>query len=264
MQKVTKKDPIFDSDKRPWLLKLIQESDIVIELVDARDIWGTRNHRVEKWAGRDKLIILANKADLATHIEKRDNAVYISAKEGSKTERELIIKLIEEKKTTRPLKVAIIGYPNVGKSSLINVLAKRKAARVAPIAGTTNNIQWVSITENIVLSDSPGVFPKYEKRDELLQKGAVNVDSSTNPEWDAHTLLVKCSTEPVLLGWVSKTFDVAIPEKPTPDSILESIALRRNMKMKGGELNLTEAAKAILRAWKDAPYVTVGRTQKRK
>lgn len=235
----------------------MKKCDIVIEVLDSRDIEGTTLKTVEKWAGR-RLLRVANKTDLApksTLKELESLGVFLlNCKSANlNAERKRVIEFILSKTAQRPLRVMVVGYPNVGKSTMINMLAQRRAARATSVAGTTTNIQWIRISEDILLLDSPGVFSKEENKESLVKKGAINVSSLKNPEFHAYKLAQKCLSDSVLRKWVSEYFDLILDESDAPEKLIEKIAERRKWLLKGGELNTLEASKALLRAFMEAP-----------
>jgi len=238
------------------LKKLIKEADVVIEVVDARDIKGTRLPIAEKMAGSNRLVIVANKSDLLHKGEIKKlpkNALLISAKDRSDIERKKLIMAIMARANKKAVKALLVGYPNVGKSSLINMLARRKATKVSSIAGTTKNIQWVNVDDNLKVIDFRGLFPEKEGRETLVSKGAINVEGEE--EKYAHAFAEKILKNAKLRKWLEKKFDINIASAKTSEEILEIIAKRRNWYIKGGELNITEAAKILVRAMKEAPEI---------
>lgn len=227
---------------------LIHEADVIVEVVDARDITGTRLPVAERMSGTSRLLIVVNKCDLAHTIEIPKRAIGVSAKKIA--DRELLIKKILEKTEKRPAKALFIGYPNVGKSSLINLIAGRKVARVSSIAGTTKNQQWIRAGEDMMLTDYRGIFPKREKKEDLIRKRAINIDD--NPEYgyiEAKRILEK----PKLKKWVFKKFEITKADHP--EDLLIEIAKKRNLIIKGGEWNIEEAAKILLRTLREAPVL---------
>jgi ribosome biogenesis GTPase A len=243
--------------KRVPIKELMKSSNMVLEVLDARNVEGTRLPRFELEAGK-RLFRIANKADLASkeiiaRLVMNNFVLMYSKAKNLKKEREKLLNAILAHTDKRPLKIFVVGYPNVGKSTIINLLAGKKVARAGPVAGTTSNVQWVRIAEDVLVIDSPGVFPIMESKDSLIKKGAMNVNSLKDVEVHAFKLAQKCITDLVLRKWLSKYFDISIDEKDTPEILLEKIARRRNWLMKGGELNRLEAAKALLRALSQAP-----------
>jgi hypothetical protein len=237
------------------LKDMIGGADVIIEVVDARDVKATRLPVAERWAGSNRLIIMANKADLlpkGSLMQKLPHrGVYVCAKNPDQRGR--IIRAIMERAKSPQVKAILVGYPNVGKSTLINMLAKRKAARVSAVAGTTKNIQWVRIDENLIISDYRGMFPEKEKADELVRKGAKNVQG--DEDYYAHAFIERALNEPVLKKWLEKRFDIVIGSAKDSDEVLDLIARRRGWFLKGGNPNLSEAARSVVRAMMEAPHI---------
>ncbi len=227
--------------KIKWIIK---ESDAIIEVVDARDIRGTRNQATEKLARGKRLIIAINKSDLITdrpELKTKLDYVYMSSKKkfGKKKLLDLLVK------NTRKdhLKVGILGYPDVGKSSLINYLVGRKAVKTGATPGVTKGKQYVRISERILLIDSPGVYPRKEGRASLVMKSAVDIDKCDNPEEIALRIISQFIKKKPKTFF--KYFDIS--GSNNPNTVLKQIADRRKLLLKEGELNTYEAAKILIR-----------------
>lgn len=161
-------------------LKLI---DIVIEILDARIPVSSRNPDMQKIIQNKKRIVILNKSDLAEEKEttkwveyyKKNNIKAIVADanlgKGIKETLKQIEKIMEEDmqkaaakgRIKKNIRVMILGIPNVGKSSFINRLCNKKTTIVGNRPGVTRQKQWVRISNNIELLDTPGVlWPKFE------------------------------------------------------------------------------------------------------
>jgi len=230
--------------------KLIHEADVIVEVVDARDIEGTRLPLVEKLSGTNRLIILVNKSDLAEKTKIPKNAIRVSARNPD--HRKIILDFIMKKTEKRPVKALLIGYPNVGKSSIINLLAKRKVVKVSAVAGTTKNIQWVKIGDNLMLSDYRGIFPKGSKKEELVRKKAINIDDK--PEY-GYQEAKRVLSSPRLRKWVGERLGIPLEGIEDEERLFEEIATKRNLHIRGGGLNIDEAAKILLRVLREAPEI---------
>lgn len=161
-------------------LKLV---DVVIELLDARIPFSSRNPDVDEMiAGKEKIVLL-NKADLANEeitrrwieyykengIEaipidaisgKGLNKIYAICKEAIKDK---IEKMEKKGIVGKPLRAMVIGIPNVGKSSLINKLGGKSTAKTGDKPGVTRSKQWVKVNKDFELQDTPGVlWPKFD------------------------------------------------------------------------------------------------------
>jgi ribosome biogenesis GTPase A len=240
-----------------FLKDMIHGADVIVEVVDARDIAGTRLPMIERMAGSRRLLMVANKLDLlaeGARLPKLANGGFtISSTKANESQRRALIGAIKGRTQARPARALLLGYPNVGKSTLINMLAQRKAARVSPVAGTTKDIQWISITSDLTVSDYRGVYPKHEKKDELVRKGAMDVRG--NEEGHAHTFAQKIIRSTALRQWMEKEFDLSLGDAHSSEDVLAALARRRKLYVKGGELNIDEAARVLIRAMKDAPEI---------
>lgn len=239
------------------LKDMIHGADVIIEVVDARDVEGTRLPIAERWAGSKRLMMIANKKDLLPKgavLPKLENkGIMTSAKQADEDERWRVIRAIMDRTEKRPIKAILVGYPNVGKSSLINLLSRRKAARVSPVAGTTTNIQWVNITPELTISDYRGIFPGKETKEDLVRKGALNIQE--DPVAYAQTLTERALKDGRLMSWLETEFDIDLKSAKTTEDILASIGRRRGWLLKGGEPNMDEAAKGLLRAFMRSPFI---------
>ncbi len=245
------------SDRWLSFRQLLRKCEIVLEILDARDLEGTRVRRLEHWAGRERLIKIANKADLLDKdvreaIDKKEYLVINSKASNREKERKKILDAILEKKREEP-RVLVLGYPNVGKSTIINLLAGREVARATSVAGTTTNIQWIRLPYDILLMDTPGVFPEREERTELLRKGSLNVEQLKDFEYYGLKLAKKCLGDERLRKWVEDYFYIKLEHDDEPGQLLEKIAFRRGWILKGGTANIIEASKALLRGYSEAP-----------
>ena len=167
-------------------LKLI---DIVIEIVDARIPISSQNPDIKQNIKNKKKIIVLNKSDLADEIETKKWVKYFEEKNinaiitDSNTGKGIndVINLIkrtskedEEKNKSKgrigkPVRVLVLGIPNVGKSSFINKISKKASAQVENKPGVTRQKQWVRISEGIELMDTPGVlWPKFQTEEVAL------------------------------------------------------------------------------------------------
>ncbi len=235
----------------------IHGADVVVEVVDARDIGATRLPVAEKWTGSKRLLMVANKADLRPKGKEKprleNKGIFMSAKAGGENGRMILMRAIMERTKSRPAKALFIGYPNVGKSSLINMLAHRSVVRVSPVAGTTKDIQWVRISDELIVSDYRGMFPKHESEGELVRKGAVKMAGER--EKYAYTFAKKLLASPTLRRWLEKRYDIDLRTAENAEDVLRLMAERRGWFIKGGEPNLEEAARHLVRAMAEAPII---------
>ena len=166
---------------REMIKENLKAVDVVVELVDSRIPISSRNPIVnELVAGKRRIVVLA-KVDLADEACTRRWKEYFEA-EGHRTlalnlqtgdNIKLLYKALEQeqavrdevKSIKRPLRLMIVGVPNVGKSSLINRLTAKKSARTGDRPGVTTGKQWVTLQNGMQLLDTPGIlWPKFEDR----------------------------------------------------------------------------------------------------
>ncbi len=230
---------------REKIRRVIFSSDLVLEILDARDPKGTRNTELERLVKRSgrKLGIVVNKIDLVSEMQSMPKACIISSKD--KAAKKILMNFIRENLRTVPAKVAIVGYPNVGKSTIINMLKGRKSASVAPVPGHTRGVQWLRIDEDILLLDSPGIVPSYE-RDEvsMAKKGAIEADQLKDPEYAAEVIVEEIMRKDPSV--IAKAYDIEIASDE-PLEIMKSIAIRRGRLFRGGEPDMLTVAKLIIR-----------------
>ena len=141
--------------------------------------------------------------------------------------------------------MCFVGYPNVGKSSVINALVKRARTKVSSIAGTTKGVQWVS-TPSFKILDSPGVIP-FDERDEALIAflGAKNPEKLKQPERAAIRFIGLLKKQyPKLL----ENF-YGIPEEKDENDIFMDIGKKKHFLVKGGEIDMRRTALGIIRDW---------------
>ncbi len=265
-------EPYWDLVKR-----IVKESDVVLEILDARLIRLSRNEEVEKIineSGRP-LIYVVNKSDLVSKESLQSQMqslgehekVFISKKNRKSIrillqtikkvfnvhgKREIVQRKIGEAKlkfreAKADIVVGVLGYPNVGKSSVINALAHKQKAKVSKKAGTTHGIHWIRATDEIKLIDSPGVIPL--QKDDDLRYGLIGARDSQNlknPEFVAHYLIQ------FFLKENKKNFEnyynISIDTEDS-EKILSQIAFKKGKLLKGGIPDETRAAIIVVQDW---------------
>jgi hypothetical protein len=230
---------------------VISDSDILLLVLDSRMAQETRNYEIEKKVASygKPLIYVLNKCDLVdkTIVEqykrKIPNSVFISAKFhlGTVLLREKILSTAGRLNLESKVRVGVLGYPNVGKSSLINALKGRGSAKTSSISGFTKHIQKIR-TSKIILLDTPGVIPY--KEDDLLKHniiGTIDHNKEKNPDIIAVSLMERFP------GVIEKYYDVELCSDK--EDTLISIAKKRNCVTKGSKPDILRAAKMILKDW---------------
>ena len=262
---VEKKDRIFEKgqSKRIWgeLFKVIDSSDIIVHLLDARNPLGTRCRNIEehikKNAPHKHLVFLLNKCDLVP-VSVASKWVKILTKErptlafhasitnpfGKGSLINLFRQFSKLHADKKQISVGFIGYPNTGKSSVINALRKKAVCSVAPIPGQTKIWQYVTLMKRIYLIDCPGVVPAStdDSETDTVLKGVVRVENIKAPE--DHIQAVLDRVQPIHLV---KTY--GIPEWTDAEDFLEKLARKSGKLLKGGEPDLSTVAKMLLNDW---------------
>jgi len=151
----------------------------------------------------------------------------------------------------KQISVGFIGYPNVGKSSIINTLKKKKVCTVAPIPGETKIWQYITLMRRIYLIDCPGVVPVSAKDSDTdtVLKGVVRVENLATPAEHIPALL-----ERVRMGYVERTYGLGHREggwegESGATILLSAIAKKSGKLLKGGEPDQEAAAKMVLNDW---------------
>ncbi|KAM8788936.1 nucleolar GTP-binding protein 2 [Rhynchonycteris naso] len=248
--------------KRIWgeLYKVIDSSDVIVQVLDARDPMGTRSPHIETYLKKEKpwkhLIFVLNKCDLVpTWATKRWVAVLSQdyptlAFHASLTNpfgKGAFIQLLRQfgklHTDKKQISVGFIGYPNVGKSSVINTLRSKKVCNVAPIAGETKVWQYITLMRRIFLIDCPGVvYPSEDSETDIVLKGVVQVEKIKTPEDHIGAVLERAKPE-----YISKTYKIDAWENA--EDFLEKLALRTGKLLKGGEPDLQTVGKMVLNDW---------------
>uniref|UniRef100_A0A3Q2TV31 G protein nucleolar 2 n=1 Tax=Fundulus heteroclitus TaxID=8078 RepID=A0A3Q2TV31_FUNHE len=241
-------------------LKVIDSSDVIIQVLDARDPIGTRSKSIETYLKKEKswkhLIFVLNKCDLIpTWVTKRWVAVLSQeyptlAFHASLTNsfgKGSLIQLLRQfgklHTDKKQISVGFIGYPNVGKSSVINTLRSKKVCNVAPIAGETKVWQYITLMRRIFLIDCPGVvYPSEDSESDIVLKGVVQVEKIKNPEEHIGAVLERAKPE-----YIQKTY--RIPTWSSAEDFLEKLAFRTGKLLKGGEPDLSTVSKMVLNDW---------------
>ena len=231
--------------------KVIIQADILLMTLDARLVDETRNQEIEdkvKYLNKPLIYVitkcdLADKAEVEKHKKELGLAVFVSAKEhhGIKMLREKI--LIEAKRIgKKEVRVGVLGYPNVGKSSLINAMKGRKAASTSSLSGHTRGLQNVKADNRIMLIDTPGVIP-YQEKDFMKHAFIGTIDFVKTEEPD----LVVMGLMERFPGKIESFYGVK--EKEDKEETIEVIALKSNTLKKGGIPDTMRMAKTILKDW---------------
>ena len=237
----------------PTVKKVIREAEIVLLVLDARMPILSMNREVKDKIEmyNKRMLLIFNKIDLISKEQlenlKKDSpeAFFVSSSKNigiSNIRRKLIF--IEKKSNVEVMKIGVVGYPNVGKSSLINALTKRSSTNVSSAAGTTKGIQWIK-NKRLKFLDSPGVIPYEDGNSKLGILGAKNPQKLKSPYKTAYEVIG------MFLEKNKKAFEDHYNLKFSNDTeeIFEAIGKRRGFLSKGGSVDKMKTSISIILDW---------------
>lgn len=243
--------------------------DVVVELIDARIPISSRNPEIDRMIGRKPRIVLLNKSDAADDRITKQWCSYFQEKgipvlaadcrsgKGLGGFLSLLKRTLKDEIKRRkmkgmegqPIRMMIVGIPNVGKSSFINRMAKSKRAKVEDRPGVTRGKQWVTLDKGLELLDMPGVlWPKFENKtvgEHLAFTGAVR-DDILDTELLAMRLVLQLKERYGQL--LADRYKLTEEDLDTDDAyeLLQRIGKRRGMLIPGGEVDTERAAIIVL------------------
>ena len=251
-------------------LKLI---DIVVELLDARLPISSQNPEIDMLVKNKPRLILLNKADIADKEvtkqwieyfkEKGICAISISSTQSKNLNiifdkcREILKDKLEKQKekgiVNKPIKIMVVGVPNVGKSSFINKLSGKKSAITGDRPGVTRGKQWIRLKNGFELLDTPGIlWPKFE--DELTGLKLAFTGAIKDEIMDVELLSVK------LLEHLKKTYPLSLTNRYKMTDfddldgyeMLTLLGKKRGFVVSGGEIDTLRAANILLDEFRGA------------
>jgi nuclear GTP-binding protein len=255
---------IFDKgqSRRIWgeLYKVLDSSDVIFQILDARNPVGTRSKHVEGWLkehGKHKHVVLVlNKCDLVpTWVTRR--WVSILSKEyptlafhasmthpfGKSSVLALLRQFAKLHSDKKNISVGFVGYPNVGKSSVINTLKSKKVCNVAPVPGETKVWQYVTLMKRVFLIDCPGVVPPTDDSEvDIVLKGVVRAEKLENPEFFIPAILSHVKKE-----HIAKLYNLSA--WTDANDLLVQVATLSGKLGKGGEPDVCTVAKGMIVDW---------------
>ncbi|MGD9276442.1 MAG: 50S ribosome-binding GTPase [Candidatus Pacearchaeota archaeon] len=241
------------------LLHVVEVSDIILEVLDSRFVSETRNKKIENLIRKKgkKIIYVLNKSDLAN--KKIPGGlipyVFVSCKNrtGSRELRDRIkieSSKLPNQKNYKRTQVGVIGYPNSGKSSIINLLGGKSSAKTSNMAGFTKGIQKIKLTNEILLLDSPGVIPIEEYSQTSIKKisehakvSARDYNKIKDPEIVVNNLMKDYSKQ------IEKFY--MIVAKKDSEILIEKLGRKLNLLKKQGAVDGDKVARKILKDWQE-------------
>eukprot|EP01132_Coremiostelium_polycephalum_P010090 gene10090-12376_t len=259
--KDTRRHDIFDkgTSKRIWgeLYKVIDSSDVLIQVLDARDPMGTRSKHLEsqlkKNARHKHLVFILNKCDLVPTwstarwvklLSKEYPTLAFHASITNPFGKGSLIQLLRQfsklHSDKKQISVGFIGYPNVGKSSIINTLKSKVVCKAAPIPGETKVWQYITLMKRIYLIDCPGVVPATgDSEADLVLKGVVRVENLEDATEYIPEVLKRIKKE-----YIVKTYGIA--DWVDHEDFLTKMAEKTGKLLKKNQPNMKAVAKLVL------------------
>ena len=297
-EELEREDYDQDASRRAYykeFVKVVELSDVVIQVLDARDPLACRSPEVERFVRRmnpdKRMILLLNKIDLVpkdnvlawlkyfreelptvafkcatsgsgtklgarnANFNSSGNALGGADSLGAETLLEMLKNYARNKNMKTAITVGIVGFPNVGKSSLINSLKRsRTAAQVGNTPGMTKVLKEIKLDKNVKLIDSPGVVFASELGESAgaaALRNCVKVERIEDPIAPVHEITRRCPAEQLMLMYKTGRFSDV-------DDFLRQVARLQGKLKKGGIPDLKAAARVVLTDWNNGriPYFT--------
>lgn len=249
-------------------LKLV---DAVCEILDARIPISSRNPDIDAVCGTKPRLVILNRIDMADpamvkkwaeYFKSRGMAVLLTDCKNRKgingfvpAVRQLLSEKLrryaEKGQVGRPLKIMVVGIPNVGKSTFINQIAGRKGAKAENRPGVTRGKQWVTVDTGLLLLDTPGIlWPRFEDPKvgiRLAYTGAVKDDILDIETLAYHLMEMLWKRYP---DAVRARYKIELPEDADGTALLEAAGRKRGFLISGGEIDLERMSKVLLEEYR--------------
>jgi len=252
---------------RRMIAENIKYVDAVCEIIDARIPDSSRNPDLDELTGGKPRLVIMNKADQADPESTKKWIAWFTAHgkyvletdcrsgKGTGAFPSAVRIILKEKleqyaakgQTGRKLRVMIVGIPNVGKSTFINRIAKRRAAEISDRPGVTRGKQWINIDKGLELLDTPGIlWPKFDSQkvgEHLAYTGAIKDEVVDIETLAANLLSLLRDLYPDRLKTRYK-FDP--PDGASGYELLETAGRKRGFLISGGEVDTERMANILL------------------
>ncbi|XP_005106673.1 guanine nucleotide-binding protein-like 3 homolog [Aplysia californica] len=262
--------------------KVVETADVVLEVLDARDPLGSRcvelEDAVRSANGAKKLILVLNKIDLVpkenveawlkhlrlelptvafkastqeqrNHLTQSKVDYFVARAELLKSSHclgaDVLMKLLRNycRETEMSINVGVVGFPNTGKSSIINSLKRSRVCDVGAVPGITRAMQGVQLDKHIKLLDSPGVVLSTSTSDvAAVLRNVVKLEAVQDPVPCVEAILKRCQKFQMMLHY-------NVPDYKDTVEFLTLLARRMGKLKKGGVPDVTRAARVLLQDW---------------
>ena len=244
----------------------LKQVDAVCEIVDARIPMSSRNPDIDTICANKPRLIVLNRCDMADPEATKRWIAWVKRKgitaiatdcksrKGISNFQPAARSILQEKiqrdaarGMNRPLRIMIVGIPNVGKSTFINQISGRKGAKAENRPGVTRGKQWVTVDTGLLLLDTPGIlWPKFEDPNigmKLAYTGAVKENIMDIEELACHLIEVLWKYYP---DTVRSRYKVDMPEDTPGYMLLEEAGRKRGFLLARGEIHTERMAKVLL------------------
>ncbi|MCD7734067.1 MAG: ribosome biogenesis GTPase YlqF [Clostridiales bacterium] len=249
----------------------LKSVDAVTEILDARIPISSRNPEMDSMVGDKPRLVVLNRADQADEamnrvwvewFRSRGQAVLLTdCKSGAGVNqfsaavrgllKDKIERWAEKGQTGRPVRAMVVGIPNVGKSTFINQVARRKSAKAQNRPGVTRGKQWITVDAGLELLDTPGIlWPKFEDQrvgQHLAYTGAVK-DTIMDLETLASGLMALLSER--YPEAVAARYKIDVSPSSEGWELLEAAGRRRGFLISGGEVDLERMSRVLLEEYR--------------
>ncbi|MCR5514488.1 MAG: ribosome biogenesis GTPase YlqF [Bacilli bacterium] len=253
----------------------VKNADIVVEVADARAPFSTRNPMLNELIGSKPHLIVLSKNDKADTLvtarwiakyNQEGIACFASNLKGEKvfkvlnemSEPLVLNKREKEKKLgmkKQPLKLLIVGIPNVGKSTLINNLAGKRVARAANTPGVTRSEQWIKLSGDFVLLDTPGILPMNYEGPLTARRLAIlgSIKEDVLPLDELYRFLFVFLRENYK-NCLQNRYGIEDLSKLEAEEVLEIVAKNRGYLLKNGTFDYAKATSSIFKDFQEGYF----------
>ena len=239
------------------IARSLSSIDVIIEILDARAPHSSSNPVIDRIVKEKPVIKLLNKSDLSDpyHTQKwqqyfneseYQNSIAINAmKSDSKNEIVNLIAQLSERKEGKNTLTMVVGIPNVGKSSVINMLAGKKIARTGNEPAITKGQQKINLRNGIMLIDTPGIlWPKIEDPESGLKLAALGSIRNTAVGYDEIAIYIIKFLMQKYPDYLKARYKIDLLSQDEHE-IIELLAKKRGCLSKGGKIDLTKISEII-------------------
>ena len=239
------------------IARSLSSIDVIIEILDARAPYSSSNPVIDKIVKEKPVIKLLNKSDLSDPLDTKkwqqyynkfeyQNSIAINAMTSeSKNEIMNLISQLSERKEGKNTLTMVVGIPNVGKSSVINMLAGKKIAKTGNEPAITKGQQKINLRNGIMLIDTPGIlWPKIENPESGLKLAALGSIRNTAVGYDEIAIYIIKFLMQKYPDYLKGRYEIDLLSQDEHE-IIELLAKKRGCLSKGGKIDLTKISEII-------------------